>query len=78
MTDVHFAILKIFYGSNGCMFVGRILGLLILFTDGIMIDSDVGFILRSTDRDVLGPKSWVPDGFIARIDDGSVLGSLFG
>ena len=60
------------------MYVGWILGVLLVFTDGPVLGSDLGLLLGHIDEEVLGSACGVPYGFIVGIYEGSGMGSLVG
>ena len=52
--------------------------MLLGFTDGLLLASNVGFILKFIDDGVIGYTVGVPVRFIFGIDEWSVMGSLVG
>ena len=60
------------------IFVGWIFWVLLIFTYGLNIGSNVGFVLVSTDAEVLGCTARIPYGLIFYTDEGSGISSLVG
>ena len=67
-----------FDGTKYGIFIGWIFWLLLWFTDGLALGSDVGFILVSTDVEVLGYTDRIPYGLIFDTDEKIDMGSLVG